>query len=205
MTELALFGAIALSHLLAVMSPGPDFAMVSRQTLAHGRGAGLLTALGIASGIVVHVGWALFGLGELLGRQPLLLEGLRWAGAGFLLWMGLSALNSAPASAGAPLPLPQPRPAGRAYAVGVATNLLNPKAMLYFVALCSVLLTRPTSLGLKLAVAAWIVLSTAAWFSLVALSLGHPAVRRRLLAQAHWLDRGMGLLLIALAGLMLLG
>ncbi len=87
--------------------------------------------------------------------------------------------------------------------IGLTTNLLNPKATLFFVALCSALLTTPTPLWLKVSLAAWIVGTTGLWFSLVAVTLGHARIRAVLLKQAHWIDRGMGLLLIALALVML--
>ena len=201
MDALTLFSTAAAAHLLAVASPGPDFAVVTRQTLAHGRAAGLRTAWGIACGIVFHVAYALFGLGWLLQKLPLLLELLRYAGAAFLLWMGFKALRSQPV-------VPQSgmgaaAAAQRDFWIGLTTNLLNPKATLFFVALCSAMVTTPTPLSLKLALAAWIVGSTGLWFSLVAITLGHTRIRTALQAQAHWIDRGMGLLLIALALVML--
>lgn len=197
-----LFAAAAGAHLLAVMSPGPDFAVVTRQALAHGRGAGLRTAWGIATGIVFHVGYALFGLAWLMERLPWLLDLLRYAGAAFLLWMGLGALRARPL--GEPPPPAAAGAGSRDFLIGLATNLLNPKATLFFVALCSAMVTTPTPLALKLGLSAWIVLSTGAWFSLVALTLGHARIREGLRRHAHWIDRGMGLLLIALALAMLL-
>ena len=192
------------AHLLAVMSPGPDFAMVTRQTLAYGRCAGVWTAMGIATGLIFHVGWALFGLGWVVQRVPLLLDLLRYGGAAFLLYMGVSALRAAPPDS-TPRPDDIPaQPARRSYLIGMATNLLNPKAMLYFVALCSALVTTATPVSQRLLLGAWILATTAAWFSLAAWSLGHPAIRSRLLGHAHWIDRGMGLLLIALGLLSLL-
>jgi len=192
------------AHLLAVMSPGPDFAMVTRQTLAYGRRAGVWTAMGIATGLIFHVGWALFGLGWVVQRVPLLLDLLRYGGAAFLLYMGVSALRAAPPDS-TPRPDDIPaQPARRSYLIGMATNLLNPKAMLYFVALCSALVTTATPVSQRLLLGAWILATTAAWFSLAAWSLGHPAIRSRLLGHAHWIDRGMGSLLIALGLLSLL-
>lgn len=206
MNSLTLLTTAAAAHLLAVASPGPDFAVTVRQTLAHGRAAGIRTAWGIASGIVFHVSYALFGLGWLLQKFPLLLEVMRYAGAGFLLWIGSNALRSqpTPAAAGAPAAPASPA-AGRDYGVGLVTNLLNPKCTLFFVALCSALITTPTPVGIKLALAGWIVATTGLWFSLVAVSLGHARVRAKLATQTHWIDRGMGLLLIGLALAMLLG
>lgn len=205
MSALSLFGAVALAHLLAVMSPGPDFAMVTRQTLACGRPAGLWTALGIGSGITVHVAWAMFGMGWVIERVPAFLELLRWAGAAFLLYMGWNAMRAQPAGADA-------TGAGQAepgrwthhFGIGVLTNLLNPKALLFFMALCAAVITESTPVWLRVSLGAWMVVSTASWFCFVAVTLGHPRVRQRLLGAAHWIDRGMGAVLIALAvGMML--
>jgi RhtB (resistance to homoserine/threonine) family protein len=203
MSNLSLVTTVAAAHLLAVSSPGPDFAVVVRQTLAHGRRAGMRTALGIACGIVFHVGYALFGLGWLLQQWPLLLELLRYAGAAFLLWMGLNALRAQPAALTDATADTAPV-ARKDFRIGLATNLLNPKATLFFVALCSALLAAQTPLILKVGLAVWIVVTTAAWFSLVAVTLGHAGVRRRLLAHAHWIDRAVGVVLIGLALVMLL-
>lgn len=201
MNTLTLFSTAAAAHLLAVASPGPDFAMVTRQTLAHGRAAGLRTAWGIALGIVFHVAYALFGLGWLLQKLPLLLEVLRYAGAAFLIWMGFNALRAPPASVPA---TPEAAPAAqRDFWIGMTTNLLNPKATLFFVALCSALVTSDASLTLRFALAAWIVLTTGFWFSLVALTLGHPTMQRRLSAQTHRINQVMGVILMVL-GLMIL-
>lgn len=202
MSNLSLVTTVAAAHLLAVSSPGPDFAVVVRQTLAHGRSAGIRTALGIACGIVFHVGYALFGLGWLLQQWPLLLELLRYAGAAFLLWMGFNALRAQPAT---PTEATPAAPVARKdFRIGLATNLLNPKATLFFVALCSALLTAQTPFSLRIGLALWIVATTAAWFSLVAVTLGHAGVRQRLLAHAHWIDRAVGVVLVGLALAMLL-
>lgn len=201
----SLFALVAGAHLLAVSSPGPDFAMVARQTLAHGRRTGVWTALGIGSGIAFHVAWAMFGLGWIIERFPLMLDVLRYGGAAFLLYMGVSALRAKPAPA-----TTEPGIAGaipgsaRSFGVGLVTNLLNPKAMLFFVALCSSVITQDTSIALRLALGAWMAGTTMLWFSLVAWGLGHASLRERLQKQAHWIDRGMGVLLVGLGLLSLL-
>ena len=196
MNELGLFAGVALAHLLALMSPGPDFAMVVRQTLAHGRHAGVWTALGIGAGISVHVGWGLFGLGWIIERVPLLLEALRLAGAGFLIWMGVQALRAQPQPPGAAQTAAAQAGTLRHFGIGLATNLLNPKVMLFFVALFSAIVTAQTSWALRAAIGSWIVATTVGWFCLVSGTLGLPAIRTRLQASAHWIDRGMGAVLL---------
>lgn len=198
----AIFGAVAAAHALGVASPGPDFAIVIRTSLAQGRRAGVFTALGIGSGIVFHVGWGMFGLGWAVQRFPALLDTLRYGGAAFLFWMGVQALRSRPAAVTATGDRTE-RPPGaslaRAYLTGLATNLLNAKALLFFVALCSSVITAGASSALRLALGMWLVLATVAWFSLVASTVGHPGLRNRLVEHAHRIDQAMGLLLIALA------
>ncbi|MBV8062558.1 MAG: LysE family transporter [Nevskia sp.] len=197
----SLFAAVAAAHGLAVMSPGPDFVMVSRQTLAHGRAAGLRTAWGVACGIAVHVAYGLFGLAWAIHHYPPLLQLLRYAGAALLLWIGWNALRAQPA------PL-EPAPAtahaaSRDFGIGFATNALNVKAMLFFVALCSAVLSGQVPATLRLALGAWMILATGAWFSFLAWTLGHPRVRQRLRAWSHWIERGMGMILLLLGVAML--
>lgn len=202
----ALFLAVALAHALAVASPGPDFAMVVRRALAFGQRAGLWTAAGIGLGIVFHVVWGLFGLSAAARHLPWLLDALGLAGGLFLLVTGAGALRSQPRQAlesdgdtGAP------GSAWRSLLVGLATNVLNPKAMLFFAALFTVVVRGPLEWPLMLALGLWLPLSTFAWFALVALVLGRPAARRRLLAWAHWIDRAMGVILIGLGVSLLAG
>ncbi len=197
----AIFGAVAAAHALGVSSPGPDFAVVIRQTLAHGRRTGVVTALGICSGILFHVAWGMFGLGWAVQRFPALIDGLRYAGAVVLLWIGFKALRSQPIAPGGDVsgvPVPAPS-ASSAYLLGLATNALNAKAFLFFVALCSSVVTAGTTPGLRVLLGLWMVVATAAYFSFVAWTVGHAAVRRRLLAHAHRIDQAMGVILVGLA------
>nr|MBP6562800.1 LysE family transporter [Neisseriaceae bacterium] len=79
--------------LLAVISPGADFAMVTRNSYVYGRDRGLWTALGIASGVWVHVAYTVFGVSLLLLQAPWLLQGLKVIGAGYLLFIGWQTLT----------------------------------------------------------------------------------------------------------------
>lgn len=203
--SLAIFMTVALAHLLAVASPGPDFAMVVRQSLAFGRGAGVWTAAGIGSGIFFHVAYGLFGLSWLTHRYPQSLTLLGVAGALFLLWMGSQAVRAKPLPESAEqLPAAQPGDHAKFFGIGVLTNVLNPKAILFFVALFTAVITGPVSTAMKIALGLWIPLSTFCWFTFVAVMLGNPATRRRLRHAAHWIDRAMGVVLLALGAGMLI-
>lgn len=199
----SLFATIAAAHALAVISPGPDLAVVTRQTLAHGRAAGVRTALGIAAGISFHVGYGMFGLGLAIERFPSLLIVLRVIGALLLLYIGWGAIRAQPVANNGVAVRDTGNVGAKDFSVGLFTNLLNVKAMLFFVALCSVAITGTTPATLKLALGAWMIVTTGLWFSFVAWTLGHPKIRARLIRSGHWIDRGMGTLLLALGSWML--
>lgn len=203
-TPASLFLTIATTHALAVMSPGPDLAVVTRQTLAHGRGAGLRTALGIACGISFHVAYGMFGLGWAIEAFPPLLSVLKLVGALLLLWIGWGAIRARAPDPAAPITAASGEAAGaRDFSIGLFTNLLNVKAMLFFVALCSAVITGSTPTGLKLGLGAWMIVTTGLWFSFVAWTLGHPQIRARLMRHGYWIDRVMGAILLALGFAML--
>ena len=129
------FSQVALAHLLAVASPGPDFALVLRQSLTHGRRTALWTSLGIGTAILLHVTYSLLGLGLLIRSSALWFNVVKYAGAAYIAWLGVSALRARPRPASAPAgadTAPPPRPAG-AFATGFLTNALNPKATLFFI------------------------------------------------------------------------
>src|SRR5215831_18037445 len=81
-------------HLLAVSTPGPDFAVVTHRSLSHGRRAGLLTAAGITTGLVAHLTLVMCGLGAVLAASPMLAKCLSVAGALYLLWIAWGCLRS---------------------------------------------------------------------------------------------------------------
>jgi threonine/homoserine/homoserine lactone efflux protein len=81
---------------LAVISPGADFAMVTRTSLMESRRAGLWVALGIGCGVLIHVAYTLLGLGMVLQRLPWLFNLLKYAGAAYLVWLGISLARRQP-------------------------------------------------------------------------------------------------------------
>lgn len=127
--SLALFMTATLALNIA---PGPDMLYVSTRSLAQGRRAGVISALGIAAGAVVHTVAIASGLAALLRALPLAYEIVRFAGAAYLIWLGVQALRgkAGPASS---------KTLDRAsewavFRQGAITNILNPKVALFFLA-----------------------------------------------------------------------
>ncbi len=194
------FLTIVVVHLLAVASPGPDFAMVVRQSLAHGRRTAIWTSLGIGSGILVHISYSLLGIGLIISRSILAFNLLKLAGAAYLVYVGWKSLRARAAEVQQPTAAPAAAtpPARRAFTLGFLTNALNPKATLFFFSLFTVVISPTTPLAVQAGYGLWMILATAAWFSTLALLLTQSRVRRTFHRFGHWAERGMGAVLIAL-------
>jgi RhtB (resistance to homoserine/threonine) family protein len=189
--------AFVIVTLLAVISPGADFAMVTRNALVSSRRAGVCTALGIAAGVLVHVTYAIMGIGLLISQSILAFTILKFVGAAYLVWLGLQMLKSGPATGDA-ISQPVALSDFRALKVGFLTNVLNPKTTLFVVSVYVQMVAPETELLTKIGCGAFMSMAHLVWFSLVALFFSTGSVRDRLIAVRHWIDRAFG---AALTGL----
>ena len=195
------FGKVALAHLLAVASPGPDFAIVLRQSLTHGRRTAVWTSIGVGTGILLHIAYSLLGIGLLIKSSVLWFNVVKYAGAAYLTWIGLQALRSKPRTAsvaGVTDVTSVPQPHG-AFVTGFLTNALNPKATLFFIALFTVVIDPHTPRLIQAGYGAWMSVATAAWFTFVSFAFTQERVRQSFLRQGHWIDRVLGLVFLAFA------
>ena len=123
------FALFALSTLLLTVSPGPGVLYVTARTLSQGRAAGFASMFGIEFGEVLWLAAAATGLAALLSASTEVLGVLRWAGAAYLVFLGVQRWRHADQP-------PAPRRAGlaRIFGQGVVTQILNPKVAVFFVA-----------------------------------------------------------------------
>jgi RhtB (resistance to homoserine/threonine) family protein len=197
------FFTVALVHLLAVASPGPDFAVMLRQALCQSRRNALLTAVGIGSGILLHVCYSLLGIGLIIQQSTLLFSILKVLGALYLTWIAVQCLR---ARAGGVHVATGPKTAQSGFAalrLGFLTNALNPKATLFFVSLFSVVIIPGTPVALQAGYGVYMAVATGLWFALVAVFFTLPRIRKGFNRFGHWLDRLMGGILLLLAGQLL--
>lgn len=200
MTELLAVVAITF---FAVISPGPDFAMVSRNSLLLSRRTSVLTALGIAAGVCIHVSYTLLGVGLLIQQSLWLFNLIKLAGAAYLIFLGIKMLRAQPATGEEMASQPALSSLG-ALRTGFLTNVLNPKTTIFIVSLFMQVVQPQTPLAVQLGYGAFIVLAHALWFSAVALFFSSESVRARLLAVRHWIDRVFGGLLVGFGMLLAL-
>ncbi|HET9496381.1 MAG TPA: LysE family translocator [Chloroflexia bacterium] len=126
------FGVFMLATLALNLTPGPDMLYVLGRSVGQGRRAGVVSALGIGAGILVHMAAVALGLSALLREVPAAYEAIRYAGAAYLLYLGvrtwLERGTVGHERGEAPVPL------WAVFRQGVVTNVLNPKVALFFLA-----------------------------------------------------------------------
>jgi RhtB (resistance to homoserine/threonine) family protein len=203
------FSAVAATHLIAVASPGPDFAIVLRQSVVFGRRTAILTSIGIGTAILLHVGYSLLGLGLLIQRSAWWFAAVKYAGAAYLAWLGVQSLRAKPrppadvaggAGAAGAAGLPTAR---AAFATGFLTNALNPKATLFFISLFVLIVSPQTPKPVQVGYGLWMAGVTMAWFALVSVFFTRADVRRAFWRYGHWLDRTLGVVFLGFAGSLL--
>lgn len=193
--------SIMVAFGIGTVSPGPDFAMVLRQSIGHGRKAAIFTSAGISSAILVHGTYTLLGVGLIVSQSILLFSVLKFAGAVYLIWLGIGAIRAPAPKAPDDLEVADVRDMhwARAFGIGFLTNLLNPKAVLFFLSLFTTLVSVGTSMQYK----GFYVLSMSAllmvWFVLVSLFFTTPRVREGFYRMGQWFNRATGAALIFLA------
>jgi threonine/homoserine/homoserine lactone efflux protein len=205
--DIKLISTLLGLHFLALITPGPDFFLTLKHTLNIGRKSGIMAALGIGTGITMHVSYCTLGLAILLKTYPPIMLLLNVAGALYLLYLGSATLWEVYQSA---VPLPAGgRPAANpnyasAFQQGFYTNLLNPKATLFILGLFSSGIPAGTSLPTILTVGTGIILVTIGWFILVATVFSSAHIRRIYLKLKKPLNVIFGVLFLLAGGVLLI-
>lgn len=199
MPFLAQLLTIAAIQLIAIMSPGPDFAMICRNSLVYSRRTGVYCALGIALGILVHVTYSLVGIGLLISKSIILFSTIKLLGAGYLIYIGYKSLQAKPAKKNLDNQIiRQDISRFEAIKIGFITNILNPKVTLFFFSLFTQVISPSTPAIIRIVYGLQMFILTLSWFTLVAIAISHPVVKNRFLSVSHYVEKTMGAILIAL-------
>lgn len=219
MTEIEVFLIIITSHLIAVMSPGPDMAIIIRHSLAYAKPCAIWTALGIGTGILVHVFYSIIGLGLVIATNPTIFAFFKFLGVGYLLYLaylglrsgrmalrqdratkrlnqGLHARLTQTARVTRPKRAHQILPAVQSYRIGLLTNALNVKATIFFLSVY-LLVAHNSPLSLQIGYGIYMAVATGIFFILVAELLAK--LRPFLQLYLAWLEIGTAVLLALLA------
>ena len=187
---LMLFLTVALVHIIALMSPGPDFFFVSQTAISRSRREAMMGVLGITCGVMVWAGVALLGLNLILARMAWLHNIIMVGGGLYLCWMGYQMLRGALKKEKVASAEPQVELArsGRSFVKGLLTNLANPKAIIYFGSEFSLFVGDSVGAGARWGIFLLIIVETLAWFMVVASLFALPGMRRGYQRMAKWID-----------------
>lgn len=124
--------AFLLTGIILNLTPGTDTIYILTRSIAHGRKAGIASALGISTGCLVHISFAAFGLSVILARSAIAFNMVRIAGGAYLIYLGIRALSKRSFSFALSADQNKPRSVHSIYGQGILTNVLNPKVALFF-------------------------------------------------------------------------
>ena len=196
-----------LSELIAVTSvavfmaliPGVDFVMVTRTSIREGRFAGLYITLGICLSICLHATYTLAGLAVIIANSVWIFTMIQNLGAAYLTYMGWQLLkNNQKISTDLGVET-KPLTSFSALRLGFMTNMLNPKAPLFFLSIFTQVVAIDTPFSMQIIYALIIVFSHFIWFSAVTLLLSHPNLLPRFNRHKQTIDRLAGIVLVAFA------
>jgi len=187
---------VATITILAVVSPGADFALVTRNSMLRSRRAGVFTSVGIALGVLVHVAYSMLGVGLIISQSILLFNLIKYLGAAYLVYLGITMLRSGKLSAGRDALTALSDVA--ALKSGFLTNATNPKTTLFVVSLFTQVISPQTPLAVQFGYGAFMSLAHLVWFVLVACAFSSaPAQHVAARARQH-IERAIGAVLVCL-------
>ena len=187
--------AIAIITLLAVISPGADFALVSRNSYLYGRKQGIYTAYGIACAVWVHICYSVLGLSFLKHYIPNLLHIIQYIGALYLMYIGYKTFTQQQISDHVTHALLHPR---QAFIQGFLGNSLNPKTTLFVMSIFAQLLRGNHGLMHLIGYGMFISASHLLWFLLISLFCSTPVIRNKILRKQVSINRVIGTVLATL-------
>jgi len=199
MDTLTLIGTAAFLNLLAAISPGPDFVMAVRNSLNYSRRTGIFTGVGIGLGLAVHIIYCAAGVGYLIAKSIVIFNIIKYLGAAYLIYMGVRSLLAQRTKIDIEakkesLDLTR----FQAVKIGFLTNVLNPKATMFFLGLFTFVI-RPETPAYVIFIIAFIMIMTAiAWFTVVAIFFTQKRIQDAYARFEGIINKTFGTLLIFL-------
>jgi RhtB (resistance to homoserine/threonine) family protein len=192
------FLLLASAISLALLSPGPDFAITVRQSINYGKKYAIISSLGIGAGICVHVAYTVFGLGLIITQTPIIFNSIKYLGAGYLIYLGFQSLGSKGMSIQEKESVRKPMTSMKSFKIGFFTNLLNPKATLFFLSIFTLVVDMTTPTYILIIFGIFCILINFFWYSFLALILVQNKVLNFFKLYSYIFDRTIGVVLIIL-------
>jgi RhtB (resistance to homoserine/threonine) family protein len=191
------FLTITIIIMLAAISPGPDFAVVTKNALSYSRKAGIYTALGVALSLIFHASYCMLGLAIIVSKSLLLFSFIKYLGAAYLIYIGIKALLDKSKMQIANYQHTHKTMANfKALQQGFLCNALNPKAIFFLLALFTMVIKPNTPVWLQGIYAIDVALIHFIWFSILSIIITHHRIKKGLSKIQHYIVKVMGAFLI---------
>lgn len=194
------YATIMMTFVGGLVGPGPDFIMIIRNSAANTRKSGVITAIGLALGILTHALYAILGLGVILTRLQTAITIIKYTGVVYLTYIAIGALRSKKQPVqdiDVEKEDAEQMPHWQAFRMGYMTEILNPHAATFILTL--LLSVQVSPMLWKLSYGVSMSLFSVIWYSIVAIFLTNSLLRKRFLSIRHIIDRASGLVLLLLA------
>lgn len=193
------FLILAGALFIALLSPGPDFAMILKQSISYGKRSSIFASIGIGLGISVHVVYTILGIGLIISKSIVLFNIIKYMGAAYLIYLGYMSLKSKGMKLEDGSVHNQKSMSDlKSFGVGFLTNALNPKATLFFLSMFTVVVSIDTPMYVQALYGVFSIFATMFWFVGISLILSHKKVRAFFNSFGVWFDRVVGVVLISL-------
>lgn len=192
------FLSISLLIMLAAISPGPDFAVVTKNSLLYSRRAGIYTALGISASLLIHGVYCILGFALIISQSLLAFNIIKYLGATYLIYIGIKSLWAKRGN----VRVEDNRSKKSLHALsafyqGLFCNLLNPKAILFLLAFFTLIVKPGKSLWIEMGYGFEIAVIHMIWFSALSMMMTHHTIKTNLNHIQFYIVKGMGAVLIA--------
>jgi RhtB (resistance to homoserine/threonine) family protein len=178
------------------MSPGPDFFLIVKQSLCQGRKIALLTSMGIGTGIIVHILLCVFGLGIIISKSDIIFNLIIIAGALYIIYMGIQSVLTNASLIIIDYDVNKKYNSYTAFSKGFFTNILNPKATLFFLSIYTIIINNNPPIYIQLAYGLWMAIATAAWFCFLSTLLTNHRIAKRIELFGNKIQKIMGIVLL---------
>jgi len=186
----------------AIVSPGADLAMVMRQSLIHGRREAIITSFGIGTALMFHVTYTILGLGLIISQSIYLFNIVKWCGVAYLLYIGVKALRAGKSDLtvqpNADVNERKQQSVAKSFFLGFAANVLNPKAVFFFLSIFSTVVSIHTPIAVKFGYGLVMASCLILWFVGVGMFMTTPKMRAAFSKASQWIDRVSGAVFIVL-------
>ena len=194
-----LFITVALLHLFAVASPGPDFFLIARQSTLYGRDISIWASLGISIGILMHSFLSIVGIYVLLSLYPDFIFYMKIIASLYIASIGVRTLLVNSQIEISPLSDQKNITATKSFVMGFFTNALNPKAFLFFIMVFSLISNTNPSNETKILLGVYMAVATFIWFTLISISFSKISKGEFIKKNLPYLEKIIGVILILIA------